>query len=228
MWRGSVSPAKAGIGHKMYTLGPQLDGAAVSPGTNILVTGPALTGKRRLALEVLAAGAAAGEGSVVITTRDGADRVRSEFRSLLSEPEAATLGVVDCVSRQQGGSPTDSETVRYAASPTDLTGIGIAFSELVETFYTEHDLRRNRVLLDSVSTLLTYADLQTVFRFLHVLTNRVADADALGVHVVDSTAHDAEAMNTLKQLFDGVVEVTEAEDGLTVRLPGTGTTAAES
>jgi KaiC/GvpD/RAD55 family RecA-like ATPase len=105
----------------------------------------------------------------------------------------------------------------------DMTGIGIKFSEFVEEFYSERGARRNRVLVDSISSLLMYSDLQTVFRFMHVFTSRIEDADALGVHIIDSTAHDAETMNTMKQLFDGIIEVDEASE-LSVQLPGTGAT----
>jgi predicted regulator of amino acid metabolism with ACT domain len=80
-------------------------------------------------------------------------------------------------------------------------------------------VRQNRVLMDSLSTLLMYSDLQTVFRFMHVFTSRIEDADALGVHVIESTAHDAEAMNTMKQLFDGIVEVDDDRE-VSVQLPG--------
>jgi hypothetical protein len=69
------------------------------------------------------------------------------------------------------------------------------------------------VLLYSLSTLLMYSNLQTVFRFLHVFTGRIQSADALGVYVIDSTAHDDQTMNTLKQLFDGVIDVEEGDDG---------------
>jgi KaiC/GvpD/RAD55 family RecA-like ATPase len=205
----------------MYELGPDLDDVSVDPGTNLLVAGPPLTGKRRLAMEVLATGAETGEGSVIVTTRDSADRVLSDYRSLLAAPDEAAIGVVDCVTQHQGRSPSDTETVRYASSPTDMTGIGIKFSEFVEEFYAGRDISRNRVLLDSLSTLLMYSDLQTVFRFMHVFTSRVEDADALGVHVIESTAHDAETMNTLKQLFDGIVEV-EDDGSLAAQLPGVG------
>ncbi|WP_159901459.1 RAD55 family ATPase [Salinirussus salinus] len=208
----------------MYDLGPELDDATVDPGTNLLVAGPPLTGKRRLAMELLAAGAAAGEGAVAVTTRDSAERVLSEYRSLVADPGSAAVGVVDCVTRNQGGSPTDSESVTYVSSPTDMTGIGISFSEFLEEFY-ERGYRRNRVLLDSLSTLLMYTDLQTVFQFMHVFTNRVEDAGALGLYVVDSTAHDPETMNTLTQLFDGVVEVDEDRE-VSVRLPDPGASAA--
>jgi KaiC/GvpD/RAD55 family RecA-like ATPase len=207
----------------MYDLGPDFENTSVDPGTNILVSGPPLTGKRRLAMDVLAHGAANGEGSVIVTTRDSSDRVLADYRSRLTSPDDADVGVVDCVTQHQGRSASDTELVKYASSPVDMTGIGIKFSEFVEEFYSERGARRNRVLVDSISSLLMYSDLQTVFRFMHVFTSRIEDADALGVHIIDSTAHDAETMNTMKQLFDGIIEVDEASE-LSVQLPGTGAT----
>jgi KaiC/GvpD/RAD55 family RecA-like ATPase len=203
----------------MYELGQDFDNTSVDPGTNILISGPPLTGKRRLAMDVLAYGAASGDGSVIVTTRDSSDRVLSDFRSRLTDPDDADIGIVDCVTQHQGRSASDTELVKYASSPVDMTGIGIKFSEFVEEFYTQRGVRKNRVLMDSLSTLLMYSDLQTVFRFMHVFTSRIEDADALGVHVIESTAHDAEAMNTMKQLFDGVIEVTDQRE-MSVQLPG--------
>jgi hypothetical protein len=54
---------------------------------------------------------------------------------------------------------------------------------------------------------------------MHVLTSRIEDADAVGIHVIESTAHDQEALNTLNQLFDGIVEV-ERDSSVSLRLPG--------
>jgi len=204
----------------MYDLGPEFENESVDAGVNILISGPPLSGKRKLALEGLAHGANDGEGAVVITTRDSSDRVLSDFRALLENPDRANIGVVDCVTKHQGRSVSDTELVKYASSPLDMTGIGIKFSEFVEEFYTGRNVKQNRVVVDSLSTLLMYSDLQTVFRFMHVLTSRIEDADAIGFHVIESTAHDQESLNTLKQLFDGVVEV-EADDSVTFRLPST-------
>ena len=204
----------------MYELGPAFDDRSLDAGTNILVSGPPLSGKRRLAFEALAHGANDGEGAVIVTTRDSSDRVLTDFRSLLDDPKDAHTGIVDCVTQHQGRSEQDTQTVKYASSPTDMTGIGIKFSEFLEEFYTGRNVTKNRVAVDSLSTLLMYSDLQTVFRFMHVLTSRIEDADALGVHVLESTAHDEETINTLKQLFDGAIEV-ERDRTLSMQLPGT-------
>ena len=197
----------------MYGLGEVCPGVEVEPGTNFLVAGPPMTGKRDLALEVLAHGSRQGDGTIVVTTKDGGEDVRATLRELLGRNEGGPLGIVDCVSKQQGMHLAPSDEIAYASSPVDMTGIGIQLSEFLQSFYEERGVERNRILLHSLSTLLMYSNLQTVFRFLHVFTGRVQSADALGMFVIDSTAHDTQTMSTLKQLFDGQIEVRKGDGG---------------
>ena len=199
----------------MYELTPHFD-AEVDPGTNILLTGPPLSGKRSIMMDVLAAGTDRDEGAIVVTTKDGADRVLRDYEKR-TPYEGKPVAVVDCVTRQQGGETRESDRIKYASSPVDMTGIGIKLSEFLQAF-GDRGIERNRVMVHSLSTLLMYSDLQTVFRFLHVFTGRVQSVDGLGLYSIDSTAHDDQAMNTLKQLFDGIVTV--PEDGEPeIRLP---------
>ena len=202
----------------MYELGADLD-AEVAPGTNILLSGPPLTGKGALALDVLAHGTRTGEGAIIVTTKDNATRILDEYGSRVAY-ENHSVAVVDCVTRQQGVSDVrDDDHVKYASSPVDMTGIGIKISEILQSFHQERDITQNRVMLYSLSTLLMYSDLQTVFRFLHVFTGRIQSVNGLGVFAIDSTAHDDRTMNTLKQLFDGIITLSE-EGEPNVRLPG--------
>jgi KaiC/GvpD/RAD55 family RecA-like ATPase len=211
----------------MYDLGPEFGNATVDPGTNILVAGPPLSGKRRLAIDVLERGSTSGDGIIVVTTRDNSQRVIDDFRTILDSPETTDLGIVDCVTKHQGQNVRDSDMIKYASSPVDMTGIGIKFSEFVEEFYRDRGIERNRVMFDSLSTLLMYSNLQTVFRFMHVFTSRIENADAVGIHIIESTAHDQETMNTLKQLFDGIV-TTDEDRNVSVQLPGADGNAVET
>jgi KaiC/GvpD/RAD55 family RecA-like ATPase len=197
----------------MYDLGAAFAGVEVEEGTNILVEGPPMSGKRELGFRILGDGVTNDEGAIFVTTKDNADRVIEDFADVVDVADPV-VGVVDCVTKQQGmGSRSESELVRYASSPVDLTGIGIELSELLRALYQQRNITRNRILLHSLSTLLMYSDLQTVFRFMHVFTGRVQSADALGVFVIDSTAHDEQTVSTLKQLFDGIISVRESESG---------------
>jgi KaiC/GvpD/RAD55 family RecA-like ATPase len=192
----------------MYDLSPFLD-AEVAPGTNILLTGPPLTGKRALAFDILADGVQDGNGAIIVTTKDSGDRVLEEFATR-TDYEGRPVAVVDTVSRQQGvGEARDSDRIKYTSSPVDMTGIGIKLSEFLQAFYQDRNIRRNRIAVHSLSTLLMYSDLQTVFRFLHVFTGRVQSVDGLGLFAIDDSAHDERTMNTLKQLFDGIVRTRE-------------------
>jgi KaiC/GvpD/RAD55 family RecA-like ATPase len=202
----------------MYDLSPVLD-ATVDPGTNLLVSGPPLTGKRTLALDILANGTKNGEGAIVVTTKDSANRVLEDYASRTSY-EDKPVAVVDTVTRQQGVSDIiENERVKYTSSPVDMTGIGIKLSEFLQAFYQDRGIEHNRIMLHSLSTLLMYSDLQTVFRFLHVFTGRIQSVDGLGLFCIDASAHDDQTMNTLKQLFDGIVTTSEDAEP-TVRIAG--------
>jgi len=195
----------------MYDLTPHLD-AEVQPGTNLLIAGPPLTGKRKLAMDVLAAGTDVGDGAIVVTTKDGADRVLDDYEKR-TPYEGKPVAVVDCVTRQQGvGDVRDDERIKYTSSPVDMTGIGIKLSEFLQAFHRDRGIERNRIMVHSLSTLLMYSDLKTVFRFLHVFTGRIQSVDGLGLFCIDATAHDDQTMNTLKQLFDGIVTLSEDDE----------------
>lgn len=205
----------------MYNIGEPFPETELGSGTNLLVAGPTMTGKRRLAFDVLAHGD--GDGVIIVTTKSTGEQVLSDYKSQLDGRDSP-MGVVDCVSKQQGMSPQRIEGVEFASSPVDMTGIGIKLSEFLQRFY-DAGVRSNRIAFDSLSTLLMYSNLQTVFRFLHVFTGRVQSPEAFGLFVIDSSAHDAQTMSTLRQLFDGEIEVREAEgSGSEVQLKGIGPT----
>jgi KaiC/GvpD/RAD55 family RecA-like ATPase len=196
----------------VYSLGAGLE-ASVDPGTNLLVTGPPLTGKRALAFDVLGTGSREGEGAVVVTTQDDATRTLEAYEERVPPGTAAgELAVIDAVSRHQGTDELDDDRIGYVSSPVDLTGLGIELSEVLQAFYADRGIERNRVLFHSLSTLLMYSELRTVFRFLHVTTGRIQSVDGLGLFCIDSTAHEDRTTSTLKQLFDGVVETAEGTD----------------
>jgi len=107
----------------MYDLAASL-GTEVQPGTNLLLTGAPLTGKRSLALDMLAAGVEDGESAIIVTTKDSATRMLRDFETRTAY-EGRPVAVVDCVTRQQGLDDTRENTrIKYASSPTDMTGIG--------------------------------------------------------------------------------------------------------
>lgn len=188
----------------------------IEPATNVLVAGPALSGTQELFRRMVTPTGGTDEGTIVVSAGTNAEQLTDQFAATVGEIDGQRFGVVDCVSRQQHVT-VERPNVRTVASPRDLTGIGIELTDLYEAFF-EREVGRVRTGLDSISTLLMYADLETLFRFLHVFTGRISTADGLGVFVVDPESHDDETTRTIAQLFDGRVDVrNDGERELRVR-----------
>lgn len=187
-----------------------LDGtrASVAPGTNLLVAGPPMTGKDRLARELLSAGFGADDAAVVVTTTRGAADVVERLTRRVDAGPGRVRGV-DCMSVHPG--PDERAAVTGVASPRDLTGIGMRVDRHLERI--DDGGLRPRLGLLSVSTLLLYADVRPVFRFLHVLTNRVREVGGLGVFLLDTDTQDSRVESVLTTLFDGRVPATGADAG---------------
>jgi len=100
------------------------------------------------------------------------------------------------------GGPT-TQVVDTVSSPGDLTGLGIKVSEQLEAW--NGDGNRTSVCFDSVTALLQTAELQTAFRFLHVLTGRFDAVDATAYFYLDPEAFDDRTVSTLTMLFDATV-----------------------
>ena len=185
----------------------------VRPGSSILLAGPAMSGKDRLAYDVLVEGARNDEGAVVVTTNDNAATISDDFRTAVPELDDAQLGVVDCRG-ESGGEATAPEGtfVHKVSSPGDLTGIGIGITKALAGLHTS-GRTRGRLALVSLSTMLTYTDKKTVFKFCHVLSSRLDTADYIGVFTIDSGAHDDQTLQVIKQAFDGLIEIRDGDEG---------------
>lgn len=140
------------------------------------------------------------------------DRLET-WASHVEEPSTARLRCIDAEETTQSSAETveslEMETtpvsVDTVSDPGDLTGIGIAFSEQLAA-PSDPD-RQTVVCFHSLTALLQYAGLQDVFKFLHTLIGRIRNNDIVAHFHADPSAHDAQTMNTLKQLFDTVVRI---------------------
>lgn len=192
---------------------PEAGASAFDAGTSLLVTGDTAR-SHQFVLDVLARGNDSGESNVLVTTNHGGERALAAFRerdALVPE----RIGIVDCTAQESTRTDTDA-TVRYLSSPADLTGISLEFAKLVKGFPDPDGPLR--VGFSTISTVLMYANTETVFRFLHVFTSRIRTGDWFGVFTIDPEMHDPQVVSTIRAVFDAEAEV--REDG--VRLRGSG------
>jgi KaiC/GvpD/RAD55 family RecA-like ATPase len=215
---GEQTGRRGGSRQLKYKFGvPRIDDVigGVDGGTNVLVAGSSPSANDEFLRRCVSEGVENDEGVVYVTTDKSAEDLLESYGADGND----RFGVVDCVSESQGVDVETSATVKTAGSPSDMTGIGIQVSDVLDDFWEGRGIERNRVCLDSVSTLLMYSDLEAVFRFLHVFTGRVRSIDGVGFFVINPGMHDEREYSTLRQLFDGAVEVRD-DGGTEVRVTG--------
>mgnify|MGYP000748957819 CR=1 FL=1 len=176
----------------------------------LLVAGPPMTGKQELLVGLLAD---RGEGAIVVSTETDAADVTEAF--VAAGLPAEEVGVVDCT----GGSGTDTDHVKHA-SPDNLTTVGVKFTELFDVFHARPAFGPVGVGLNSLSTLLMHAEVQTVYKFLQVFTGQVRSAGWPAAVVANAAAVDDETMATLAHQFDGVLRTRERDGQRELRVEG--------
>ncbi len=207
-----------------YTTGiEELDNAigGIKKGSNIMLIGPPMSGKEVILYSIMYHSVAKNENAVIsVTTRESATHILEWFKENKLILPLARVGIVDCVTKTLGGAAIENENIKIASSPVDLTGIGVKISQFFEDFFMKKNIRKTQLHINSLSTILMYSNIQTVFRFIHVFTGRIKAAGALGIYVIESGMHDEQAIATLKQLFDGMVEIKSDNDKSFIRMVG--------
>ena len=207
-----------------YTIGiKELDDiiGGIKKGSNIMLIGHAMSGKEAISNHMMYHGATENENAVIkVTTREPAIHILETFKENKLNLSLPRVRFVDCVSKTLGGEAVEIENIKIVSSSGDLTGIGVKISQFFEDFFIKKNIRKIQLHIDSLSTILMYSNIQTVFRFLHVFTGRIKTMGALGIYVIDSGMHDEQAIATLKQLCDGMIEVKSENDRNFIRIVG--------
>ncbi len=173
-------------------------------GSNVMVYGPTFTGKAMFVRSLFRKLITSGYGGIYVLTRDSAE---SLIEWLGEDYDPKLVKIIDCVTKSMTGDARDTESIKRE-TVMDLTGISAKISKFFEEFWRS-GVRDLVLVFDSLSTLLMYMNLQTVFRFLHILTGRVKLTGAIAFYIVEEGMHDEKTIVTLKQLFNGMIEFKE-------------------
>lgn len=187
-----------------------LTSLTLTSGESVLVSGPPMTGKYELLLDLLTRSA---DRLIVVSTNTSAERVRRDITAC-SELSDDDVAVVDCTTKQGDSAVSDTELTRYVSSPENLTQVGVQFTSVMDAF-DESDAVA--VGLHSLSPLLMYWDAERVYQFLRVFLDRVRETSWSCVAVIGSTMHDEQVLHTLYDPFDSVIETRESDEGRELR-----------
>jgi hypothetical protein len=142
-----------------------------------------------------------GYHSVVITT----NFPYNILKKLYGEGGIDLNGVcfVDAVTQTSIGSANNIPgVVRYVNNPANLTGMGIAVTEMLK----EHKDEKICILFDSISTMLVYLPSADISKFIHFVTNKLRLMDISGVFLAAEKGIDPMLMNQLITFVDKVVD----------------------
>ncbi|WP_259133772.1 RAD55 family ATPase [Methanosalsum natronophilum] len=185
----------------------------IKSGTNLMIIGPPMSGKNEVINSILYTGLQENNSGIIVSTGDPGEKIIEWFEENDLSIENSPVGIVDCVTKTLGLGAPDTYNIKRVASPVDLTGIGVKISHFFDEFMNKQNIQQTRLCINSLSTILMYSNIQTVFRFLHVFTGRVKSSNSFGLYVVEDEMHDARTIATLKQLFDGMIEIKTDDEG---------------
>ena len=191
----------------------------LSPGTYLL-SGAAYTGRRDLALRFVSEPGRDSNAGIVISPSDSAETVQTRLETLLAGAESdhslaatasesadvfANYGIIECESSHRDDE-CQHDGIQYARSPAALTTVGVRLTTQLQRLAARE---RETVRLShlSLSTVLMYTNLEMVVKFVSTLRSLLDEFDGTGVLVFNPAMHDDEAVETLSETVDGVIDV---------------------
>jgi hypothetical protein len=180
-------------------------------GTNFLVLAPPMSLAEELAYSLTRP--LTGEYAIVLSTNDRAAEVIDAFKVM--NVDKRYVGTIDAITKSSTPGIADTNRLMFVASPTDLTGIGIKFSKMIELIF-DGDFSDGesglfpppvRFCVNSISTLLMYRKLEVLYQFLHVVTSKVKKIDGVGFYLLNNESFDEKTISLIKQLMNGVIEI---------------------
>ncbi|SDF76352.1 DUF7504 family protein [Halorientalis regularis] len=130
--------------------------------------------------------------------------IESQLPAHPAESAVVAVGAGGVVGERGPDPPAEHYHVQRLTDPADLTGLGMALSDALGEWAAVGDVT---LCFDSLSILLQYADTERLFRFLHMLTNRLTELGASAHFHIDPAAHDEQTVAQLAQAFDDQVRV---------------------
>ncbi|MFO7966536.1 MAG: RAD55 family ATPase [Archaeoglobaceae archaeon] len=187
----------------------------IPKGNNLMTIGPPLMGKSVFARNLFEEKLKEGYRGIYVTTREIPDDVVEWFKDDID------FKILDCVTKTMSEDLPETEDIKRV-SVMDLTGITSKLNKFLEDVWRDGN-KKIVIVFDSLSTLLMYSNLQTVFRFLHILVARIKSADAVALYIIEQGMHDEATAATLKQLFSGAIEIKEEKERRFLRYIGSST-----
>ncbi|OPX68032.1 MAG: hypothetical protein A4E38_01941 [Methanoregulaceae archaeon PtaB.Bin108] len=196
----------------------------IPPGSNVLILAPSMSSGEQLGYAL--SRPRPGEYALILTTVKRSVELLDYFSH--EEFDRNRIGIIDSVTKLSTPDITDNTQIKFVSSPSDLTGIGIKFSSVVESVFNGEFSDAEdalfpppiRFYIDSLTTLLMYRKLEVLYQFLHVITAKLKKMEAVGIYILNNESFDERTLALMKQLMNVVIEVKAEQHGEFLRVRG--------
>ena len=193
----------------------------LKPGALCVLIGPSMSGRGTLARQYFYQGLKEDSASIYVTTKNFTEDVVTlmEETQWTLEPFTERYVFIDASSPQSDPSLKDSVDVKYVASVADFARLTNAIVSSMSE-YLAQGVHNQRVVFDSIDTVMMYVSAQGVYRFLSYLRAKIKGFRATSMFMIEPELHEDRQVRTLFQLADVVIEVKSEEGIIEVTQPG--------
>jgi KaiC/GvpD/RAD55 family RecA-like ATPase len=196
---------------KNLSLIPTLDkllGGGLNPGSNILLYGEPLCGKKLLLMQYIYEGLRSQTPGIFVLTDFGylewKKRMKNSGWDIEMYEQNGMVQAIDCFSRQFEPSLKTGGNISFANGPAALSNISLHIAKIQDMIVQEFP--QHRFALHSLSSLLEENDEQTFFRFLQFMTGRFRREGAISFFTLEKGMHDQKQVTMIEHLMDGIIE----------------------
>jgi len=193
----------------------------LKPGALSLLIGPSMSGRGTLARQYFFQGLKEESGSIYVTTKNFTEDIVTlmEEKQWNLEPYEGRYVFIDAYSPQSDPSLKDSMDVKYVASVADFARLTNAIVSTMSE-YLAQGVHNQRVVFDSIDTVLMYVSAQGVYRFLSYLRAKIKGFRASSIFMIEPALHEDRQVKTLLQLADVVIDIRPEQGTVEVTQPG--------
>ncbi len=179
-------------------------------GSNILVSGPAHSGKEMFLRLFIQDGLKKGVPAVMILTDKTVQQVEEEMAYILPTfNQYMNLGLIkyiDTYSTGVGGEKIKNENITYLNSQKDFDALTIAVESAISRI-KDKGYKYYRLGFESLSTLITYSSPIEAFKFLQPFVGKRKIEKAVSMYMIDTGIHSDADIQTLNHAMDGELSV---------------------
>ena len=183
--------------------------SAIVPRGVYLLSGPPAGGKMEFAHQFLASGLKSNIPCILVNTEESPDwilKCLSELGLAREELDTTRFRIIDCYTWRTG---EPSPSPWHTDNLSSLNEISIRLEE------ARKGLVSPRICINSITTMTQSVGSEHTWKFLHTFVSRVRLAGSHGLFLVTSGVHSEMYMNSLRELFDGLLEIRIDDDELT-------------